>query len=229
MKKVLITNSLLPEMAMGGDVLSREEIKILSALSGNDIIAIHREEKVDLIMVDLDMTDADTQELCLAIRNDKALKRVSILIVCDDSKPAIASAHVCRANAFLTRPLKSEELFRNVRKLLHVAERRHLRSALYTLVKGQSADNFFLADSQDISSSGILFETDELLKKGDNLKCTFFVGSDPVTARGRVVRMGESDPGRFFYGIQFSEIGAIARNTIENYVGKSLNHFVPGI
>ena len=175
MKKILITNSLIPLVEMGREHLSRDNIKIFSALSADDIVKTHRIENVDLIIMELIGIGDNIEKACSIIRDDNTLNKASILIICEKSKSAIAKCHAFKANAYITKPVNSEELLRTINKFLHVSERKDYRSLLSVLIKGEAKNKVFFANSKDISSSGILFETDMIIEIGEKVKCSFFL------------------------------------------------------
>ena len=82
MKKILISNSLLPLLEIGMDILSRDNIKIFAAPSADDIVKTHRIENVNLIIMELTETGDNIEKVCSIIRNDDALNKVSILLIC---------------------------------------------------------------------------------------------------------------------------------------------------
>ncbi len=86
MKKILITNSILPLVEMGREILSRDNIKIFSVPSEEDIVKTHGIDNVDLIIMEITEAGDNTEKACSIIRDDNALKKVSILLICEKSK-----------------------------------------------------------------------------------------------------------------------------------------------
>jgi DNA-binding response OmpR family regulator len=219
-KKVLITESLKPAVKVSCDVMSGENTSVFCATSGEEIVKIHRTENVDLIMSDLDLPGMDGDEACSVIRSDDALKKVSIIMLCEKDNSSIMRCHESRANAFLTKPVKAEELSRNVRRLLHVDRRRNIRIILHSFVMGRSGDNTFFANSMNISRSGILLETDEALPKGEKIKCSFYIKNNLINIDGEIVRVVKEAPDQYYYGVRFTELDSLTKTRIEQFVKK---------
>ncbi len=221
MHKLLILETLKPFIEEEGSLLSRKNIKIFTASSGEEILKIHRSEYVNLIITELKMPDMDGDKLCSIIRNDEALQKVSFIIICDNNKSDIERCEACSVNAFITKPVNTEELFSNIRKFLYVLDRKDLRAFYHEDVKCRSGDNIFFAKADNISSSGILIRTDQVLEKGDEISCSFYIEGHPVTVNGQIIRKQKKPPGTYFYGVQFVKVSILTQvridKLIENY------------
>ncbi len=221
MKKLLVTNDIKPVLEREKNILSRKKIEILTASSGEDIPRIHADEKVDLIIMNLKMPGMDGDEVCTNIRNNDALKKVSIIIICDNDKSEISRCQACGANAFITNPVNYKEVFRNIKKFLYVADRKDLRIIFQVFIKGAQKDRFFFANTENISNSGILLETDEVIEKGEKTTCSFFLDNDLITLDGKIMRVSEKENKLFKYGIQFININLNTQKRLEEFINKS--------
>jgi CheY-like chemotaxis protein len=221
MKKLILTDSLKPIIEEESNTLSWTNIKMLYASSAEEMLKIHRAENVDLIITELDMQGMNGDEACSIIRKDDALKKVSFTIICGDSKSAIERCLDCRANAYLTKPVDPYDLFHNIRKLMYVAERKVLRANLQVFIEGEPSDNLFFAKTENISNAGILFETDEVLNIGEKIKCTFFIGMNPISTSGKVVRVERKASSQYFYGLQFTKLAPLAQTRIGQFIQKN--------
>ena len=202
------------------DILSRETVSILTASSGNDILNIHNTENADLIIADLEMPEMNGDEVCDAIRNDDTTRKVSFVIVCDNDESAINRCRTSKANAYITRPIKVQELSEDIKKFLNISERRSVRIIFQVFVKGKFMDRFFFGRSENISNSGILLSTDEAIEKGHKITCTFIIGDDLITVDGEVVRNIEDAPDRHSYGIQFINIDPFSKSKIDQLISQ---------
>ena len=220
MKKLLITNDIKPVLESEQNMLSRNKIEILTASSGADILRIHGDEEVDLIIMNLKMSSMDGDVVCTTIRNSDALKKVSIIIICDNDKSEISRCQACWANAFITNPVDYKEVFRNIKKFLYVAERKDLRIIFQVFIKGEQNDRFFFANTENISISGILLQTDEVIEKGERTTCSFFLDNDLITLEGKIMRVLEKENNQFNYGIQFININLSTQKKLDELIIK---------
>lgn len=224
MKKLLITENIKTIIEKGEALFSRKEIKIFTASSGEELIEIHRAEAVDLIIADIGFKTGAEEEVCpylKGIRNDARLKKVSILTICESDKSAIERSYDCGANTFVTKPVDISALILKIVKLINVAERIHLRVIVNVLVEARFNGKSFYANSENISVTGMLFETDEVIENGARVTCKFHLGKDLITASGNIVRSEQRDSGQYFYGVEFAELDASTKEKIEKFIKSS--------
>lgn len=222
MKKILVAHNIRPLLEKEKSILLRKKIEIMTATSGAEFLKLHSDELTDLIIMNLNMTGIDGDEVCTRLRQDVSLKKVSIILVCESDRSAISRCQACGANAFITRPFDDSVLFRNIKKFLFVAERQALRIIFQVFVKGEYRDRFFFANSLNISSSGVLLETDEVMEQGERNFCSFFVDQDLITLQGKVLRISEQGTKLFQYGIQFVNVSLGLQNRIEEFIRRSV-------
>jgi DNA-binding response OmpR family regulator len=220
MKKIIISDDLHSLVTNGKNILSRDDIKIFTASTGEKILRIHGMEKVDLIITGLDIRGLNGDMVCSAIRKDSELRKVSILLACDDDKSAIAKCQACGANAFITKPVDKGELLRKILKFLNVTERVSLRVILNVGVRIDVKYDFFFANSENISSSGILFVTDRELSEGDKITCSFFIGKTLISSNGIIVRIVKKSSNELYCGMRFENLPQLSKSKIEKFVKK---------
>jgi len=95
-------------------------------------------------------------------------------------------------------------------------------------IQYQTADQFFKDYMQNLSSGGIFIETPHPLKVGTKLKVQFCLPKmkKEILADGVVVRkvdVGRSNPGLGGMGIQFSELNAEDKTSLDEYIQKMEN------
>jgi len=206
MKKIVIINSLNPTeeiIEKEKHILSKTDIKIFTASSGQEALEIHRSENADLIITDLNIHNMGINEFCATIRNDEILKKVSIIVICFDKKSATEKYKSCGINFFIIKPVNPEELLNKIKEVFNVSRRGSRRVLMKITVDVKFKDKYFYAVSRNISNSGALIETDRALERGDKLTCSFFIGSDQINVRAEIVRVIEKAPNIYWYGIKF--------------------------
>jgi len=200
-------------------MLARSDFRIFTATSGEEALTIHKREQVDLIIVDLDMSGISGDKLCSLIRNNPALKQVSVIIVCTGTASDLQRVSRCKANAHVTKPLRPMQFLEKVGQLLDVPERKSYRVLLKVTVDGEDGRESFFCSSQNISASGILIETDKVLAKGDRISCSFFLPrSEHVVASAEVMRIAPSSNGTYHYGIRYLDLDPAYRAAIEAFI-----------
>ena len=220
MKKIIIADHLWQGLGKENSIFSRSGFKIFRAVTGEDVFRIHQSEKADLIIADLAMPGLAGDQLCSKIRKDDSLKDVSIIIVHSGKPSDREKCQDCGANLLIEEPVNTEELSGSATQLLHIPQRKDMRILLKVSVKGGIKDRFFFSLSHDISTSGILFETDTIISEGDHITCSFFINSLQVITHGEVVRTVKKGENLYQYGIKFTDMNPVSKATIEEFVRK---------
>ncbi len=223
MKKVLLVTADAQSLISYRNILDREDRRIFTAATYDEGLWIHREESVDLIVTDLDLSGMGGDVLCCGIRQDQSLKKVSIIVVCGDTPDEIERAETCGANERLLKPVKPEEMKDRVDKLLAVADRRDCR----VLVRAQSYGGEYgtrtlFGTSRNISVSGLLIESEGLLAVGDRISCLFFLpGEIKISGIGEVARVARLSRLTYQYGIRFVFLYPKEHGELQNFVAVS--------
>ena len=95
---------------------------VLRAASGDEALAVVRQEKPDLLTLDLEMPGRNVGEVFEALRNTRELQELKICIVTGrpELRKLIYQRSVRPPEGFLTKPVTEELLLLTVRKILRV-------------------------------------------------------------------------------------------------------------
>ena len=74
MKKLLIVGNMQNFMATGKNILNRAEFEIFTATSAEEALDIHKTERADLIITELDLPGMSGDRLCSMLREDEDLR-----------------------------------------------------------------------------------------------------------------------------------------------------------
>jgi CheY-like chemotaxis protein len=217
MKKIIITDALKQFLEGEQNFMLRSDIHVFTASSSKEVLDIHRAESVHLIILDLNMPDNDGDELCSAIRRDGTLKDVSIILACPGAEDAIDRCVNSGANAIVTKPVFHRELINKASELLDIPQRQGLRIIMNISVEGKFRDAFYCT-SKDVSTSGMLVETNKALREGDRITFSIFLRLNRITIDGDVVRVTQLGPNHYQYGLKFINMDQKSRDLIEEYI-----------
>jgi DNA-binding response OmpR family regulator len=231
MKKILIAHDIHALMEQHQTFLHRSDFSVFVAATTDEALKIHRAERVDLIIAQLDMPGMPSEEFCSLIREDEGLRAVSLIMVCADMPAAIERSGHCRANAVLLQPVHPVVLMVKAQQLLEIAARETLRVLLGASVDTRLGEESFICRSRNVSATGMLIETDRPLAEGDRLSCLFYLpNAKKIEASGKIVRAPERAPGNedVEYGLMFTEITPEARQLLIDYVKAAASKPRPG-
>jgi len=198
----------------------------LEATSARQAIEIHRRERADLIIMNVQMRGLDGEQATLAIRADAGLRDVSILLFSDTASPGLRERGLASgANDFIVKPFTSEQLMSLIWSLLNVAERKRtmLLAHVDVIDSGPPIDPF-VARISNLSTSGLLLESDATLTEGRTVVLTFFVPGESVQAKvtATVVRR-TAFAGIVSWGLRFAPLDPAVRSMLTAYTRASKN------
>lgn len=99
--------------------LERKEFECLVAENGRDAIRIAKENKPNLIILDLILPKLSGEEVCKEIRSDEETKNIPIIILTAKDTYANKTAGIdIGANYYLTKPCTIEQLLDKIYKVL---------------------------------------------------------------------------------------------------------------
>jgi DNA-binding response OmpR family regulator len=223
MKKIIISEVIAAVIDKGTSILQRKDMKLYTAKTNDEVLTIHRAEKVNLIISQVDLPGTDCEQIFAVMRNDDTLRSVSLILFCLDRPGNRARAKRCSPNAIMTLPVNGKLLLEKVESLLNAPPRGSYRVLLSVNIDGSSRDQSFFCRSENISVTGLLLETERTLALGDRLTCSFFLpDAKRITVAGEVVRaMNPTDKSETKrYGVKFSNVSPENTAAIEAFVKK---------
>jgi DNA-binding response OmpR family regulator len=223
MKKILVTDEVMTVLEKDRSFMDRNDIKIFMVPSNDDVLSIHRVENADIIITTLQVSGMKCEDLCSAIRADDKLRSVSIIIICQNNAADLERSERCKANVIITQPVKVADLLLKVQQLMVIPSRESYRVLVGVLVEGSNKDRSFFGRSGNISTTGMLIETEKILAKGDQMACSFFLpGSPQIKTTGEIVRILKQAEGSsaIQYGVRFLSLTVEERSAIESFIEK---------
>lgn len=204
------------------DFFSRSDIAVFSAATNDQALALHIEERANLIVTTFGLPGLSCESLFTMIRQSKGLRAVSTMILCEDTRGLRERGARCGANVVVTLPIDPTLFVGNIQKLLDAAPRRSYRVVLNVVVEGMNKDRSFLCNSENISEAGILIKTEETLAHGDRLSCSFYLpDGTKVNAQGEIVRAAQEAWSKTNqYGVKFTDMIPGIKTAIEAFINK---------
>ena len=224
MQKILLVDDVKLFLELEKTILSRRNLQIFTASSGQEAIDIHKRERVDLILCDLYMPGMNGDEACRLIRSDGTLKNVAIVMVTTSaSQEDIERCMKAGANDYIAKPINPTELLKKLNTYISVAMRANTRVFVRLRVEGTrgSSSEVFIGTTLNVSSSGFLIETGHTFTLGET--ASFSLGlpdrAGQIYVKGEVVRIAVgTQPKMNYYGINLTDIKEEDKQAIEEYV-----------
>jgi len=217
MKKIIIARSILHAIGGHDTIFGRGTIATFPAGTSEEILSMQSVRKADMIITEADLPVMGGVRLCEEIRKDRELKSVSLIMVCDGTEASRALCRKAHPNAVLSKPLDPIQLYSTISELLIIPQRKDLRVLLRASLSSKEGEASFFGMTHNISLSGMLLETDRVLRPGEQFACTIKVGHREIGVRCEVVRL-IMVKGRFRYGVKFLNPDTKSLIIIEQFV-----------
>jgi two-component system, cell cycle response regulator len=220
-KKVLIVDGTESDLALLRQIVTLARFTVFEANSGVQALKIHRQEHVDLIVMDLQTPGMDGEQVTRTIRAERTRRTVSILLFADRSRPGLRERCLAAgANDFVSKPFKNADLLARFESLMNIGVRK--QTALLAHVKAEDAEadvKPFVARIVNVSATGLLLEANESLATGRRVRVKFFVpgSTAQISASATVVRRADAG-GTVRWGVRFTSLDDSARRIILDYV-----------
>lgn len=136
MATILIVDDYVPNHRLMSFVLEQNGYTVVAAYDGQQALDRLATTEVDLIVTDLTMPRMDGLSLARAIRADARTQTLPIILVTASSKEQdqVRAAGI-GVDTFLTKPVESEELVREVDRLITAMSERQYPQPLLTPVR----------------------------------------------------------------------------------------------
>jgi len=219
MKNILIASSSPAFIERNGNLLRRTDFRIFTAESSSEAMPIITREIIDLLLIDIHLSDTTGELLCHEVSALALEPRSLMLLVCNDNQDDFTRLKESGADALLARPVKPLQLIKTVGQFLTVQLVRSRRVSLRVKVISKKDAIEFFCVSHNISLTGMLIETEIFLELGCIILCQFSIpGSVDVESQGEIVRSSRTIDGAHQYGIHFTSLNRSSRHEIDAYI-----------
>jgi CheY-like chemotaxis protein len=219
MIKVLLASCSEIFLKRNANLLQEKGFSLFTATSGADVLSIHEEHHLDLILCDLQLKDMGGCTLCSLVGRMEHVPRVPVILMCLNVSGSMERAEQSGASAILLKPIEPRQLLDTIGSFVVLKQGRCKRVTLKTNVMIRAVDLEFLCLAHDISNSGILIETACQLPLGSRITCSFALSDTcRVEAGGEIVRYMNIAGSENLYGVKFIDMHSSDRKAIDNYL-----------
>ena len=178
-------------------VLDRQKVEVVQVTSAEDSTKLAYSERMDLVILDAEPTTMSLAQVVRLIRSESSASRTaSMLVLARPDRTDEAVGLIGRGvNRVMLSTDPPELVGQRAAELLHIAPRTTFRFSTRLLVELADGSDEALGAVVNISSSGMLVETDADLEPGQHVIISIDVAGDdePLAVKAEVVRHAEPD------------------------------------
>jgi len=224
--KILLVDDTELFLDLEKSYLARSSFTITTARSGPEALAIIYSNRPTLVILDLLMPGMDGDEVCQKIKSDPLTNTIPVIMVSSNQSPDLRErCYAAGCDAYISKPLKREELLDTIEKTIVIAKRRYPRIPTHLLadVIHEGKDKQLWIHT--ISRGGVFLEADPAPAVGGELDITFSLPGieETINAKAKARWQGavrEDSPSGV--GCQFIEIDDRLADIIGDYVNEKL-------
>ena len=117
MDKILLADDDLDLLLILDHTLTKAGYKVRVLPGGTDVILALRIFEPNLVILDINLGDADGRELCHQIKSILAFQHIPIILYSAEAFPDLKIAN-CQANGFIKKPFSTTEFLQQVHELI---------------------------------------------------------------------------------------------------------------
>ena len=226
-KKILIVEDVQMFVQLQKTLLNRQDFTLLTARSGQGALDAARQEKPDLILLDLYMPDMNGYDVCRELKSDPATEHIPILIItADDAEEFREMCIEAGCDGHLTKPIRKDTFIPAIESHLQIPPRRHSRVMIRIPCTVTDEDGEKEGIIHTLTPKGAFIETVPSCVPGDIVNIEFTLDDTgaklSLQAAVRWARkMDDSHPDGS--GCEFMDIGPEELESIRSYLAPRSN------
>lgn len=222
MAKILLADGFQPVADIERSFLARAGCDLIAAKVGEDLVRLTREDRPDLLVLDMDSPTRDALACCRAVKADPSLRgtRVVLLATALDATRCLEAG----GDAVVPRPLTVARLAEITRRYLRIPERSEERVAVALRVDFTRRGADRVGFTRNLGAAGLFLHTSEEFELREAMDLRLHLaarGNVEIRAAGRVARLVPkvAEPAAIGgAGVEFLELGASERIEIGRFV-----------
>lgn len=212
-------------------LLNRDDIEVLVACNSAEALKTIEEKKPDIVFMDLDIPGMDGAKCCHAIKSDKNLCHIPIVMVVQDvNEENFERCRQAGCDDIIIKPIKHLYFTAQIKRHLNIQLKIKTRFTAPLPVQyycDGEPGRVLSSNSVDLSTGGMFIETKELLPIGTPLYIGFRLPEDSriIQCSGRVSWMNHPESIKnqnlpTGIGVQFTNLSVDDIVSLRNFINK---------
>lgn len=171
---ILLVDDLQMFLEIEKDFFRHAEVGVLTAKNGAEALELLKDNKADLIFMDLQMPTMDGATCCSKIKSDPELRDIPVVLVSSSANEKDKeSCLLAGCDYFLTKPAGRDRFLQIARQFIPDIDRRESRHPCCYACSIRSLDRNFSGSLYDLSAEGAYVATGYPGAPGDIIQLSF--------------------------------------------------------
>ncbi len=189
-RKILLVSDVQLFLEQEKTFINTGDYTLLKACSGTEAIEIIRNERPDLVFMDISLSDISGDKCCYTIKSDEVLGEIPVIMITDGvNAEDFERCLQAGCDDIIIKPINSHYLLAIAHKFLNIRHRKTPRFVAHLRVQYGTDQGSLRTDySVNMSTGGIFVETGNFLTVDTPLTIEFILPNKDKTIRteGRV-------------------------------------------
>lgn len=202
-------------------------VYVRPAANFEEAMRLFKGEEIDLVVINMDYKQVDACQVARHLKASELYGKVPVVLTSVQTSAKVRnSALDAGADLFVEQPLPRQYFIEKLKQMLEHRTRTTERVNVHGEVKYRVKDEEFSCPVGDLSISGMLLSTDQILDAGVEVSLEFELPGNkkPIKAEGVVVRVIAANPKHperhSGIGIRFEKFLGDSQKRLEKYVEK---------
>jgi DNA-binding response OmpR family regulator len=203
-------------------------VQVSAANSLREATEILQTKEIDVVVINMDFDGIDAPAIIGHLKADERFKDMPVVTTSVRSSATVRNKALnAGADLFIEQPLPRHYFIEKIKSTLDQQTRTTERISVHGEVELLWAKGQFSSPVGDLSSSGMLISTEEVINDGTSVELKFVLPGykKELTVKGEVVRTirySNSSPLRMTgLGVRFVEFHGDSQKRLESYIEKS--------
>jgi len=226
-KKILLVDDVQLFLEQEKSFFNRGQFELLVADNGKEALRIIREERPDLVFMDLYMPEMDGDKCCRIIKSDEDLRKIPVIIVTKGvNEEDFERSWQSGCDDIIVKPINRHYFLAITKKYLNIRFRTTPRFiARLRICYGGNPEKLLTDYSINLSTGGLFIETIDYLPVDTTVNIELFLPQNERTigCKGRVAWVNHPEllanpnlPAGM--GLQFIDISLEDMNAVRQYI-----------
>jgi len=105
-------------------ILGRKGFDVIGAIGGREGLELIRQEKPDLVLLDLMMPDLDGWDVYQQMKSEETIREIPVIVITAKAQSIdkVLGLHIAKVEDYISKPFSPQDLIASVEKVLKITE-----------------------------------------------------------------------------------------------------------